>query len=551
MTDRDLPPTGPLARLRAQLAAPRGYRKIDALLSTDDAAAAVAALSPNEIFELVHEVGFEDAQPLLELATPAQFQGCLDLDGWTKDEIEIPSLKPWLAALIEVGFEKLGEVWASLDTEFRALILQKQCRIWDVSLGEEPEEDNERAIMATPDRFFMLELPEDEESARLLQQLIEDLYRSDIIMARHTIMAARSEPPAELEEMSYRWRAGRLADLGYVDFYDALDLFRQLDADSVVIGEGTQDKILDEDSSRMPLVIAEEIIGRNFLARAIGSIDDHVEAERIESALAVLVNKVLAAARAKPGQSEVMRRGALYATATLSLGLETVARGDLGRAKQALLTIGLQRLFRVGYTVTLKLARLGQALAARSLTAGSPVKELVAALCSPRPLFSRAADEPPTAGLRPFESAADLRRAGELLTGLTLRVALVESLGVDVVAMGQAPEPRPALDDHIRTALARAVVGKPLRGEALSQAELTELRDKGMQSGKLTKAARIAGDDAIRARLGAAQLQASGAILGKLVDGWLDDLESILGSVTDDAIDPRFVEGVLVEVRRS
>ena len=34
---------------------------------------------------------------------------------------------------------------------------------------------------------------------------------------------------AELEEQSYRWRAGRLADLGYVDFYDALDLFRPLE----------------------------------------------------------------------------------------------------------------------------------------------------------------------------------------------------------------------------------------------------------------------------------------------------------------------------------
>jgi hypothetical protein len=532
MTDRDPPPTGPLARLRAQLAAPRGYRKIDALLSSADAPAAIAALSPNEVFELVHEVGFEDAQPLLELVTPAQFQGCMDLDGWAKDEIDIAPLKPWLTALLEAGFEKVGEVWASLDTEFRALILQKQCRIWDVSLGEEPEEDNERAIMATPDSFFMLELPEDEDSARLLQRLVEDLYRADLIMARHTIMAARSEPPAELEEMSYRWRAGRLADLGYVDFYDALDLFRQLDVDSVVIGEGTQDKILDEDSARMPLAIAEEVIGRNFLARAIGSIDDPSESERIESALAVLVNKVLASARAKPGQNEVMRRGALYATATLSLGLETVARGDLGRAKQALLTIGLQRLFRVGYTVTLKLARLAQALAARSLTAGSPVRELVAGLCSPRPLFSRAADDPPMAGMRPFESQADLR-------------------GVDVVAMGQAPEPRPALDDHIRTALARAVVGKPLRGEALSQAELTELRDKAMANGKLTKAARIAGDDAIRSRLGASQLQASGPILGKLVDGWLADLEGILGGITDESIDPRFVEGVLVEVRRS
>ncbi len=551
MPERDPPPSGPLARLRAQLAAPRGYRKIDALLSADDAQAAVASLSPNEVFELVHEVGFEDAQPLLELATSAQIQGCIDLDGWAKDEVEIAPIKPWLAALIEVGFEKLGEVWATLDAELRALILQKQCRIWDVSLGEEPEEDNERAILATPDRFFMLELPEDEDSARLVQQLVEDLYRADANLARHTIMAARSEPPAELEELSYRWRAGRLADLGYVDFYDALDLFRQLDADSVVIGEGTQDKILDEDSARMPLVIAEEVIGRNFLARAIGAIDDPAESERIESALAVLVNKVLAAARAKPGQTEVMRRGALYATATLSLGLETVARGDLGRAKQALLSIGLQRLFRVGYTVTLKLARLAQALAARSVTAGSPVKELVAGLCSPRPLFARVADEPPAAGLRPFESQADLRRVGELLTALTLRVALVEGLGVDVVAMGQAPEPRPALDDHIRTALARAVVGGPLRGEALSQSELTELRDKGMVNGKLTKAARIAGDDAIRARLGAAQLQASGAILGALVDAWLDDLENILGGITDASIDPRFVEGVLVEVRRS
>jgi hypothetical protein len=75
MTDRDLPPSGPLARLRAQLAGPRGYRRIDALLSSEDAPAAVAALSPNEVFELVHEVGFEDAQPLIELATPQQIQG--------------------------------------------------------------------------------------------------------------------------------------------------------------------------------------------------------------------------------------------------------------------------------------------------------------------------------------------------------------------------------------------------------------------------------------------------------------------------------------------
>ena len=51
--------------------------------------------------------------------------------------------------------------------------------------------------------------------------------------------------------------------------------------------------------------------------------------------------------------------------------------------------------------------------------------------------------------------------------------------------------------------------------------------------------------------LDAAQLQAGGPILAGLVDNWLSDLERILGTVKDAEIDPRFVEGVLVEVHRS
>jgi Family of unknown function (DUF6178) len=553
MTEREIPPSGPLARLRAQLAAPRGVRRIDALLSADDAKGAVAALSPTEVFELVHEVGFEDATDLIPLATPAQIQGCLDLDAWSKDTLELAPVKPWLAALIEAGFEKVGEVLAGIDAELRALILQRMVKVYDVSLGEEPEEDNEAPILATPDRYFMLELFGDDDSQRLTQQLVEDLYRADPDLARHTIMAARSEPPAELEEQSYRWRAGRLADQGYVDFYEALDLFRPLDADQVHIGEATNERIVgdpDHAAQHLPLAVAQEVIGRGFLARAMAAIEEPGEAERLEAALMVLVNKVLAAGRAKPGQPEVVRRGALYATATLSLGLETVARGDLTRAPQALRTISLHRLFRVGYTVTLKLARLARALAARSVTAGSPAKELVAGLCSPRPLLSRAADEPPASGLRPFESQADLRRAGELLTGLTLRVALAEGLGVDVVALGQAPEPRPALDDVIRTALARAAIGAELSGDALSQAELVALR-RAMPGGTLPADARAAGLAAVRRRLDAAQLSAGGAVLGRLVEGWYRDLEERLGGIKDAEIDPRFVEGVLVEVKRS
>jgi hypothetical protein len=40
-------------------------------------------------------------------------------------------------------------------------------------------------------------------------------------------------------------------------------------------------------------------------------------------------------------------------------------------------------------------------------------------------------------------------------------------------------------------------------------------------------------------------------VLARLVETWMDDLERILGGITEAEVDPRFVEGVLVEVKRS
>src|SRR5438445_52055 len=76
-------------------------------------------------------------------ATPAEVQGCVDLDGWNRDQLEVAPIKPWLDALLEVGFEKVGEVWGRLDAELRALILQRQVKIYDTTLGEEPPETEE------------------------------------------------------------------------------------------------------------------------------------------------------------------------------------------------------------------------------------------------------------------------------------------------------------------------------------------------------------------------------------------------------------------------
>jgi hypothetical protein len=547
------PPAGPLARLRAQLAGPRGARRADALLSSPDPAEAVATLSVTELFELVTELGLDEASDIVHLATPAQLRGCLDLEIWDRDRPRMELAKPWLATLIDAGFEKLGQVWHALDPEWRALFIKGNCRrIWDLTLGEEPDETTDLQMYFTVDRFFTLEVQGDEDTLRLLQQLLDDLYRADADLARHTIMAARSEATIELEEDALRWRTGRLADLGYADFYDALDLFRPLEIDAVKIGEGTEDRLshvidTDEAPVNLPIAVAEQVVARSFLARAWDRLDDEVEETRLEAALVVVVNKLLAAARTRPGDQASLRAGADYATATLSLGLEVVARGDLDRAAAGLRSVALGRLFRVGYTVGAKLARLAHGLAPRAALAGEPARAVLDALTQPRPWFARAFDEDGGHGVRPFESQADVRRVAELLARLTLRIAVAESLGVNLLAMGQLPEPRPELDDHARTAIVRCLAGGALDSRAVSHDELRAARAL-LDHGHLPASARARAQSAVLGHLDGARIQAGGGPLLDLIDRWLGEVEETLRTLDAARVDARFIDGVLVEI---
>lgn len=544
-----------LSRLRTRLLAPQGARRIDELLALDDAAAAVAELPAAEVYELVHSAGFEDAGELIALATPAQVRGCLDLDTWDKDSFLAEGARPWLTALLEVGFEKVGEVWAGLDAEVRALLVARFSRVYDVSLGEHPDEPlpgeepaADGPLYGTPDGFFVLRLLGDDETQRLLPRLIEDLYRADPALARHTVQAARAEPMAELEEMSYRWRSGRMADQGYVDFHDALELFHPLELDQIKLGTANPELEAIEAESAVPAPVARQVLARSFLARCLAEVESPELAGKLEAAIFYLVNRLLAAARARPGQQEVLERAALYGSATLSLGLEAVARGEPARGAQALIEVALPQLFRVGYTLGLRLAKLAVALAPRARRSEPPAAEALAALCSPRPLWAGSADNPPRAGVRPLESLADVRRAAELLRALTAKVALAERLGVPLGTAGDAP----TLEAFLRTALLRVAGGGSLEAHPMSGSELAAARRRAFDGGRLTGAARERCHDAVLASLrdepptAAAARPMSVADLPPVIEALLAQLEDALGPVTDPQPQPRLLGDLLV-----
>ncbi|HET6611291.1 MAG TPA: DUF6178 family protein [Kofleriaceae bacterium] len=544
-------PIIPLSRFRAALARPQGAKLVAALLEGRDPAAQVAALSATELYLLVREVGLADAGDLLALATPEQFRGIVDIDAWTRDRLEADKVLPWLAALLDSGYERTTQMWERLDPELSALLFARNTRIFDLSLGEDPDDepaDEALPVVRTPDTFFAVRITtEDAATQAILMRLIDFLYRGDMQVARHTLMAARSEPQSQLEEMSYRWRSGRLADLGYVEHYAALSIYELLDPEAIQVGENSAS--VTGGGVRLPALFAGAIFGREFLARALERITDAADAERLEMALVVLVNHVLAADAAQPGDAAAMATAAERATATLALGLETVAGGDLEVAAEALRTVALSRLFRAGHTITVRLSHLATPFSLRARALDDPAPAIVEALTArPRPAYPAVLDEPPQDGARAFSSARDIARAAAAIADIAARIAIAEAVGVDVAAIARAEAPPFTADTLVRTAILAAAWGRPLLPTPMAAADLPAILTAVRVDGHLSPGARAAAEAALQTAAEVAGAARAIPGLAATIRGLIDSLETAIASLDPAAIDPRFVAADLAIV---
>ncbi len=252
----------------------------------------------------------------------------------------------------------------------------------------------------------------------------------------------------------------------------------------------------------------------------------------------------------QPGEEEAVRLASQHAAATVSLGLEHLCAGRLERAAAALATVSLTRAHRLGHTLTLRLGRMARLLAPRAITAGDPSGAVLETLLRARPLYTEALDDPDADGVRPFRSLQDLRRAAEHLTELAARIALADALGVDLLAMAMVPEPRPELDDHARTALARLLAGGELDAAPLSPAELAAAARR--LAGGVGADAQAESVRALESLAVSHRIAVPPALLARLAERWLDRLEQELGGLgAGQPIDAALVGGLITSAQKT
>lgn len=455
-----------LSRYRAQLGRGKRLRRADALMSAPDPEQAIRALPGDELYYVLHEIGLRDAGEILMYARAEQVQSVMDFALWERDEVVPARLAEWLEVLAEAPYEKIGEWISGLDTELVGLIVAKSCHIYDLSMEEAPDEFHGIAY-PTPDRLFVLDvfgLPEGgvptgeaEEapvSAQALIQILDNLYRSDQNLARRLLVGIRSELPSSMEEMAYRWRAGRMADLGFADYYEALEVYRELDPASVKLGEvkpGARTRPIftggsggsasgtttGGDSLRAPAALIERLGAPSTFARTAARLSSPDEVADLHFALVALTNRVLAADRVTPGSDATVAPVLERLSATLDIGVEFLARGDDDRALEAIRSVPLVRLFRLGVSLVGKVRTLALALKRRGPFAASgrdlfesEDAAVIEAVTRLRPMFPRLLEDAPAPGERPFASIADIARVTTAVERAAVAQALLRGLGV-------------------------------------------------------------------------------------------------------------------------
>jgi hypothetical protein len=264
-------------------------------------------------------------------------------------------------------------------------------------------------------------------------------------MMRRLLVGIRAESDAEMEEEALRWRSGRMADLGFVDYFEALQVYQELDPAGVRIGDTPASRLrpIDEpidDHLRLPTVMAEKMSGRTPFARGVGKLQARDQIADVHFALVALCNRALSANRVAPTDDEAIRDVLERVSASLDLAVEFLARGDADQEGAAVQTVPIVKLHRLGASLIGKLRRLALALRRGNPFAGlapaldifeSEDSQILRSLTRQQPLFPRLLDTPPAASERPFSSLADLATATRAVERAAAAVEMVRTLGVE------------------------------------------------------------------------------------------------------------------------
>jgi len=381
-------------------------KRLDLLTEDPDGKQLTKAFAPQEFYLMMKEIGETDAISLLTNCSPEQLAFCLDLELWEKWDFRFDQACTWLGYILSIGEEHLWAHLRRLDWELIQLILINGIEVGggvgELSTDAERLGDWDHSI----DNLYFITF-RDSKHARLLGSLIDILYRYDHQLYMDLMEGCRSSIKSELEDLCYQFKSGRLADLGFPDYDQAIEIYLPIPPEAFALSDG-KSSITADVYATVLLSSPDNGGGSDTLLSRILQSNSSVA---LQQELGYLFNCALIAENGTMPDDDTIRIISNRVYGWLNIALEHLAGNNEVKGREIIYKEYIKRLFRLGCGIIQDVVRLAKTVQSDNYATSKALRGFTAQ----RPRFYRGLDSDHADGYREFQTIDDVRRAKEFL----------------------------------------------------------------------------------------------------------------------------------------
>lgn len=516
-----------LARIQRDILSLDAEQALDTLLQSNQPATLIQSFSDQDIHFLMHHIGAEDFLPLLAFATSEQWEYLLDVEVWNNDRIYLPRvtrlfdilfkadsqrLMRWLIKekpeFIEYYFFKnidvrirehdedpsdFGDGYTTIDNVF--YIKSHDRRDYHNKEGKSDKESGfgkvlyESSDSEKNENQEMEEMEEMEDmdaidhiqktSEELIMKMLNLVAEMDLSVFQAVLMESCSVIPSEVEEEEFRLKNVRLAEKGFLPFYEAVGIYQPAEPEDIRprTGKYLKKSIYSSDLPLPPQYPSSMLLNETLFAKSLSLIDDNDILLNLQMEFASLVNLLISADRKKIHHKGELEKVVQKACSYLSLGIEVLHGKTYAEPENGAAVIGKYRLediFRTGSGTGFKLKAKAKKWYAKSLLSAKSLSlsflgeewvGIVGGLLLDKPLYF----DNYKAGVlyRDFASISDIERtAGELTEIIEIdRIVQILDPDIDLSLYGRLSYTIIILTMWARNRLSLAALMEPVAGE--------------------------------------------------------------------------------------
>jgi hypothetical protein len=280
------------------------------------------------------------------------------------------------------------------------------------------EESDSLPSYTLEDMFYIeFRVPDSEE---VLKIFLETVFRWNIQFYINMMQGLATGIPGENEEAALKWRRARLADKGFPEFDEAVEIYQYLQRGAVrePLDESAPREPDNSEGSRYFVGYPLKVLDSNSLfKKCLDDILDRTEKDRLATELAHLSNKVMVADGRDPSSAVEVQGSLKKVSGYINIALEDMCGEDVSEAVGILRSNHMEILFRRGFSLILDLRKDAQKLVRNYEggveNLGHPLAELLKALFQKRPFYAGKVLGDKT--VREFEQIDDIRKIRELM----------------------------------------------------------------------------------------------------------------------------------------